>query len=59
MKDKNIRKLKDEIENKREKLNNIVNQGIDKDKILKFSQELDLLINEYTFASMPKIKNGR
>lgn len=41
-------KLKREIENKREKLNKIVINEPNKEEILKFSQELDILISEYT-----------
>ncbi|HAE92869.1 aspartyl-phosphate phosphatase Spo0E family protein [Tissierella praeacuta] len=42
--EKNIRR---EIQIKREELNKILLEGLDKDKILRFSQELDLLINKY------------
>lgn len=43
-----IIRLKEEIERKREKLNLIVVNKIDREEILKFSQELDILIMEYT-----------
>ncbi|WP_313757599.1 aspartyl-phosphate phosphatase Spo0E family protein [Tissierella sp.] len=39
--------IKREIQIKREELNKILLEGLDKDKILRFSQELDLLINKY------------
>ena len=44
---KELIRLKYEIEKKREKLNEIVLNKIDKNKILQFSQELDILIAEY------------
>ena len=40
--------LKKEIENKREKLNKIVINEPNKEEVLKFSQELDILISQYT-----------
>lgn len=48
IKNRKIKILKEEIEKKREQLNKIVIEEISKDKILKFSQELDVLISEYT-----------
>lgn len=47
-KEKYIVKLKKEIEKKREKLNKIVIDEPNKEEILKFSQELDILISQYT-----------
>ncbi len=46
---KNINKkeLKEEIQMKREELNKIILEELDKDRILKFSQELDVLISQY------------
>lgn len=44
---KEMLRLKYKIEEKREELNEIVLKKIDKKEILKFSQELDLLIAEY------------
>lgn len=41
-------KLKEEINNKRERLNKIILVESDKEEILKFSQDLDILISEYT-----------
>lgn len=52
-------KLKREIEDKREKLNKIVIDEPNKDEVLKFSQELDLLISEYTKYINMEIKNSR
>ena len=52
-------KLKKEIEDKREKLNKIVIDEPNKKEILKFSQELDLLISEYTKYINMEIKNSR
>ena len=47
--DKNIRlkEVKEEIEQKRKELNDIVIECPDKEKIVIFSQELDMLINKY------------
>ena len=45
---KEMLRLKFKIEEKREELNEIVLKKIDKKEILKFSQELDLLIAEYS-----------
>lgn len=42
-----IEELKEEIQIKREELNKIVLDELDKDRILKFSQELDILISKY------------
>lgn len=39
--------VKKEIQKKREELNIMLLNGLDKDKVLNFSQELDLLINKY------------
>lgn len=39
--------LKSEIERKRRELNNIILKERDKELIVKFSQELDLLINQF------------
>ncbi len=36
-----------EIQKKREELNIMLSSELDKDKVLNFSKELDLLINEY------------
>ena len=49
MKDEEYKlELKKEIENKREKLNKIIIDEPNKGEVLKFSQELDILISEYT-----------
>lgn len=42
-----LNKLKEEIRKKQEKLNRIILEGKNKDQILRFSQELDILITEY------------
>lgn len=42
-----VKKLKKNIETKRDYLNMLMNGNYDKDKILKFSMELDKLIYEY------------
>lgn len=42
-----LEELKEEIQTKREQLNRIISQGSDKERILKFSQELDELISKY------------
>ncbi|MBU5311539.1 aspartyl-phosphate phosphatase Spo0E family protein [Tissierella carlieri] len=42
-----IEELKEEIQKKREELNKIVSEGLDKDRILRYSQELDQLISKY------------
>lgn len=47
MRYKSINQLKIEIENKKRNLNQIILEGSETEKILKFSQELDLLINDY------------
>ena len=39
--------LKGEIRRKQEELNKIVLEGKDKEQILRFSQELDVLISRY------------
>lgn len=40
--------LKEKIETKREQFHNIIiKDNIDRENILRFSQELDILINEY------------
>lgn len=39
--------LKEEIRQKQEELNKIVLEGKDKEHILRFSQELDVLISQY------------
>ncbi|MCK9443278.1 MAG: Spo0E family sporulation regulatory protein-aspartic acid phosphatase [Tissierellaceae bacterium] len=44
---KKILKLKEGIRKKQEELNEVINREIDKDKILKLSQELDKLITFY------------
>lgn len=50
-------KLKKEIENKREKLNRIVTEEPSKEEVLKFSQELDILITQYTKYINPGIES--
>ena len=40
-------KLFKQIEEEREKLNKLIEENADKDVILKKSQELDILINEF------------
>lgn len=45
-----IEKIKKEIELKREELNMTVDEGLDRNKILIASQELDMLIVEYYSA---------
>ena len=42
-----IEELKEEIQKKLEELNKIVSEGLDKDRILRYSQELDQLISKY------------
>lgn len=44
---KKILKLKEGIRKKQEELNEVINREMDKDKILKLSQELDKLITFY------------
>lgn len=43
----NLGMLKEEIRRKQEELNKIVLEGKDKEQILRFSQELDVLISRY------------
>ncbi|WFA10275.1 aspartyl-phosphate phosphatase Spo0E family protein [Tissierella sp. Yu-01] len=43
--------IKEEINQKRENLNKLVNDGID-DKVIELSQELDMLISEYLMLEM-------
>lgn len=57
--EENIIKLKKEIEKKRERLNQIVISESSKDEILKFSQELDVLISMYTRHINTEIKSSR
>lgn len=47
MEEYKIKKIKQEIEIKRDELNRTVIESFDQDKILKSSQELDVLISEY------------
>lgn len=47
MKHKDINKLKEDIEISRNNLNQILSNEKDKEKIIKFSQDLDLLIRDY------------
>ena len=47
MRDKGLTKLQEEIEYKRNHLNNIIIEEIDKFEIMKISKELDVLITEY------------
>lgn len=54
MKCKDANELKRKIENKRRRLNQIVLEGNEIDKVLKFSQELDLLINDYYLLNNQK-----
>lgn len=42
-----VEKLKEEIESKRKELNEVVSGDLDRAKILRFSQELDVLIVKY------------
>lgn len=42
-----LRQLREEISRKQEELNRIVLEGNDKEQILRFSQELDVLISKY------------
>lgn len=42
-----VGKLKEKINEKKHKLNNLVTRGLDRDEIIALSQELDLLIVEY------------
>lgn len=42
-----LEEVRKEIEEKRKELNGIVIKGLDKEKIVTFSQELDILINKY------------
>lgn len=46
-KDKRVEELREEIHRKRDELNKIVAEELDRDKILKFSQDLDQLISKY------------
>lgn len=46
-KDYKLEKIKQAIELKREELNMIVIKGLNQDKILRASQDLDILIAEY------------
>lgn len=59
LKDKKIEKIKEKIKVKREELNKIVLKEIGKDEVLKFSQELDLLIGEYSSYIAKGMKNSR
>lgn len=43
----NLNKLKDQIEDKREVLNNLVVRGTDEDILVNYSVELDELIYKY------------
>ncbi len=47
METKNFNDLKIKIEDKRRNLNVILLEGKESEDVLKFSHELDLLINEY------------
>ena len=59
IKEKCTLKLKKEIENKRERLNKIIISECDKEEILKFSQDLDILISQYTKCVNTRIKSSR
>ena len=58
-KEEYIVKLKAEIENKRERLNKIVISESSKEEILKFSQDLDILISKYMKWVNTEIKSSR
>lgn len=45
--DGSLRELKEEIEEKRNRLNNLIIESIDSNELLKFSVELDELIEKY------------
>ncbi|MBU5425804.1 aspartyl-phosphate phosphatase Spo0E family protein [Tissierella pigra] len=47
-----LKEVRNEIEQKRKELNEIIVEGIDKEKIVTFSQELDVLINKYYFLKV-------
>jgi len=49
-----IETLKEEIEKKRSELNKIIIEGTEKDRILSFSQELDILISRYCSNQLKK-----
>lgn len=51
--------LKENIEEKRDNLNRLMDRGIDKDKILKFSMDLDKLIYEYYILEGHNNKKAR
>lgn len=59
IKEKCTLKLKEEIESKRERLNEIVISECEKEEILKFSQELDILISQYTRCVNTRTKSSR
>lgn len=46
-KNREIQKLKEEIEVQREELNKIVVQSKNKEKIIRISEKLDVLISQY------------
>lgn len=50
--DKKLIKLQEEIELKRNHLNNIVIEETDKREIMKISKELDVLITEYIYQTI-------
>lgn len=52
MRDKTIIKLKKEIETKQSYLNKIIIEEIEKVEVIRISQELDMLITEYTYKTI-------
>lgn len=57
IKNRNNLYLEKEIEEKRNKLHQLLEYG-DRENILKFSQELDLLINEYNDNTIKTERNS-
>lgn len=53
-----LKELKDEIEDKRSVLNNLIVKGINKDMLIDYSVELDKLIYEYHNIELNKNKAG-
>ena len=49
-----LEEIKNEIEEKRRKLNQMILVEVDKDEVLKFSVELDKLIDKYYYLELNK-----
>lgn len=54
-----LKEVKDEIEEKRSKLNQMILVNMDRDEVLKYSVELDRLIDKYYYLELNKNRAER